>query len=544
VLEEDYYLANFRSLIDFVGDTYHGLLSDAELSWHSAIVRVPEPAQRLYVRLSGRRSSVFRLSKLKYPEIDTIVDAAQTLCDNGLGSTKAPAELSQLLPAFTKPELIKLLGLNEHKRLSRADLEQHIIDCDSVDDINVLQQADRWITVDGLDEYAVFKLCFFGNCYQDMSEFVLTDLGIFTYEQYRIDNQTRVFQTRQQLDAHLQYFACSTAFSDIDLMDVEALLSVSNALPENKMHDPHLARRVDRLRNSIARQLERLDEPQQALSMYKLTDMPPSRERQVRVLMKLSRFNDAMQVCQDMQSAPLSDEELQFVDTITPKLQKQLSIPSPKRHTFRPITTKLNLSAGEARVEVLAREFYEQFGECFYVENALINGVLGLFIWDIIFAPIEGVFYNPFQSAPADFYQKEFCEKRAELLAERFAELSDPLHFSARVWQCYESRQGTMNRLVNWHYLTEALLSLALIRIPTSDWRVLFDRMLRDLRNNTSGFPDLILFPTNGSYELLEIKGPGDTVQKNQKRWMSYFSEFNIPYRVVHIRWANQSLSV
>jgi len=192
-------------------------------------------------------------------------------------------------------------------------------------------------------------------------------------------------------------------------------------------------------------------------------------------------------------------------------------------------------------VESVAREFYSQYGDCFYVENTLINGVLGLFMWDIIFAPVNGVFYNPFQSIPADFYQKEFCENRAALISERFAELDDPLLFSARVWKFYESRNGTMNRLVNWQYMSEELLSLALSRIPVNDWRAFFNRMLKDLRSNTSGFPDLILFPKAGSYELLEIKGPGDAVQKNQRRWMQYFSEHRIAYRVVHVRWSNQS---
>jgi hypothetical protein len=66
---------------------------------------------------------------------------------------------------------------------------------------------------------------------------------------------------------------------------------------------------------------------------------------------------------------------------------------------------------------------------------------------------------------------------------------------------------------------------------------------LRDLRNNTSGFPDLIFFDKHGGYELIEVKGPGDAVQKNQKRWFAYFQSVGVPYRVVHIRWANQPVA-
>lgn len=541
MLEEDYYLANFRSLVVFVEQTYQGLLSEAELRWYNTFMGVSEPSQRLYVRLIGRRASLFRLSKLRYPEIASITDAANELCANKLGVGTQPPELDDLLPAFTKPELIKLLSLTGQRHLSRAEVEKIIVVRAQVSDIEILQQHDAWFNIAGLSEFTVFKLCFFGNCYQDLSEFVLRDLGIFEYEQYRIDKQSRVFQNRQQIDAHLQYFACATMLEQVDHNDADALLGVHQLLPENKNHDVHLTRRVDRLHNSVARQLERLGLFEDALRLYGQSEKPPSRERQVRVLMKVARYQEAMQLSNAMLADPYADEEIQFVETVQPKLYKALNLPPPKNTRFRPLTTKLTLSAGDARVEFIARDFYAQFGECFYVENTLINGVLGLFIWDIIFAPVKGVFYNPFQSAPADFYQPEFLQSRAKLIEDRFAELADPLRFSARVWERFEQSQGIANRLVSWQYLNADVLTLALIRIPVNDWRHLFSRILSDLRNHTSGLPDLILFPKEGSYEMIEIKGPGDTVQKNQRRWMAYFSEHRIPYRVVHISWASHT---
>lgn len=544
MLEENYYLANFLSLLAFVRKTYSGLLNDKEKLWHDEILAAGEAAQRLYVRLSNRRASAFRIGKLRYTEIGSIEEAACELQVRALADTNAPADLADLLPAFTKPELIKLLGLQNQRQVSRAQLEQHVIERQNLLDTQILQQADKWVSVLGLDAYAVYKLCFFGNCYQDMSEFVLRDLGVFNYEQYVIDAQSRVFQSREQLDAHLQYFSCVSAFEQLDQTDTDALLALNTELPPTNANDPHLIRRVDRLRNTIARQLERLDEPQQALSLYRCSAKPPSRERQVRLLMKLDRYADAQQLCDLILAKPVASEESQFVETISPKLHKKLGMTPPKKSTFRPVTSKLTLSSGDARVEMIARDFYAQFGDCFYVENSLVNGVLGLFIWDIIFAPKEGVFYNPFQSAPADFYQPDFTRERSDMLERRFDELRDPLRFSATVWETYESKKGLMNPLVNWQALSEELLSMALIRIPTDDWRVLFERILLDIRNHTSGLPDLILFPRVGSYEMLEIKGPGDAIQKNQRRWMAYFFEHRIPYRVVHIRWAKQASSV
>jgi len=46
------------------------------------------------------------------------------------------------------------------------------------------------------------------------------------------------------------------------------------------------------------------------------------------------------------------------------------------------------------------------------------------------------------------------------------------------------------------------------------------------------------LFPDCGSYQLLEVKGPGDRLQDNQKRWIRAFERFGIPYRVVNVAWS------
>ena len=61
--------------------------------------------------------------------------------------------------------------------------------------------------------------------------------------------------------------------------------------------------------------------------------------------------------------------------------------------------------------------------------------------------------------------------------------------------------------------------------------------MLRDLKQNCSGLPDLIIFE-NDAYRLLEIKGPGDKIQKNQERWFRYFARHAIPAELVNVEYA------
>ncbi|MEK9713927.1 MAG: VRR-NUC domain-containing protein, partial [Thalassolituus sp.] len=77
---------------------------------------------------------------------------------------------------------------------------------------------------------------------------------------------------------------------------------------------------------------------------------------------------------------------------------------------------------------------------------------------------------------------------------------------------------------------------LAISRIPLAHWRACFEFLLKDLRHHRAGLPDLIRFPQEGGYELIEVKGPGDTLQKNQKAWLAEFARAGIPARVLHVK--------
>jgi hypothetical protein len=68
--------------------------------------------------------------------------------------------------------------------------------------------------------------------------------------------------------------------------------------------------------------------------------------------------------------------------------------------------------------------------------------------------------------------------------------------------------------------------------------KLYFERLLRDVKTNRSGLPDLIRFwPAERRYELIEVKGPGDKLQDNQIRWLRYCVSHGMPVRVCHVSW-------
>jgi hypothetical protein len=91
---------------------------------------------------------------------------------------------------------------------------------------------------------------------------------------------------------------------------------------------------------------------------------------------------------------------------------------------------------------------------------------------------------------------------------------------------------------VFWGVLTEPLLRLALECISANHLKLLFVRLMADVKTNRSGFPDLVRFwPGERRYELVEVKGPGDKLQDNQIRWLQYCSDHGIPVSVCHVQW-------
>jgi hypothetical protein len=140
---------------------------------------------------------------------------------------------------------------------------------------------------------------------------------------------------------------------------------------------------------------------------------------------------------------------------------------------YQPEIIELELEHHDS-VEIAVAEFYdlqEDADSCYYVENNLFNGVLGLVIWEVMFAPLPGAFYNPFQYRPADFYEHDFCARRIDLLTQTWESINSNEDIWRVVSARWQQKQGLMNPLVNWQYLDLDLIELALERIDYRHWR-------------------------------------------------------------------------
>ena len=544
-LPQTYYLDNVQTLFAHVGRVYADILDRETLAFLDDFERLEPDARKLCIRLLNRRHDRFRRSKLDYAEITDLDAALDALAAAGFVELDGDIDATELLALFTRAELLACAGDDaDLRKLRRAELEAALLEDASDDYFQRLRAGERLIQLLRGDQYLRCQMLFFGNLNQSMTDFVLRDLGLYQFETYSIDADHRPYRDAVEIEQHWLAYLAESLFELIDREDPSALLELCAALPDDIEPRSPAYRRSERLRYEIARQLERLDELDSALDLYRRCAIPPSRERIARILDRRGEHRQAFDICEQIAADPFDEAELQFAAGFASRLARRHGFDTPPlidelNQHHQPEIVDYELEP-HASVELAVAEHLDARAvdeRCYYLENHLFTGVLGLLIWDAVFAPLPGAFFNPFQYRPSDFYAHDFCDNRHDLLQATWDSLRDNEDILRLVKSRWQQKHGLMNPLVNWQYLDLEIIELALERIAHAHWRAIFERILADLRNNRAGFPDLLHFPADGGYCLVEVKGPGDSLQKNQLRWMQYFARHGIPHRLARVTW-------
>ena len=544
-LAPDYYLTNFRFMLDWVWERYADLLSAEEQGFIQSFKQLERDAQCLLVRLSSRKGPLFRCDKLNYSEIASIDIAAQQLVAAELLQTHTPIDLETLANTLTKPELLALFGQQlTGLKHARKEILMQTLAVELTEQRTWLDWTDNqfgaaWY-LDNKNIISNLLLLFFGNAYQDLTEFVLQDLGLFRYENYPIDHQHRLFKSREELEQYQQLVQLREQL-EMDC-SIDTLIKIAEQLPGICANEK-LQRRRAKLCNQIAYEFERAGEQSIAIALYEQSHLPPARERRIRLLEKQGKYTEAWDLLTLLLEQPLDEQELQVAQRMAPRLAKKLSVNFAKPAPASICTQQLELpkmvdeQGNPLRVEeVVRRSFDSADAPCVYAENVLLGGLFGLWLWPEMFRGIESAFANPFQAAPLDMYQENFVSNRPGI-ATLWA-LLETDQYRAALRHIWNEKQGIANHFVKWSFLSSDLLDIALHSIPARHLKLIFERLLFDIKNNRSGLPDLIQFyPKQNTYRMVEVKGPGDRIQDNQQRWLDYFAQHQIPAEVCYVRW-------
>ncbi|HZX27680.1 MAG TPA: VRR-NUC domain-containing protein [Telluria sp.] len=534
-----YYLDNFHRVLEWIGTRYADLLAEDELAFLRSFPALPQAARALFVRMVMRKGEVFRASRLQYAEIGCPLAAAGPLLDTAWVEHDPVVSLDELFDLLTKAELAGVFRLSAHERGTRKQEQLEALRAaygeprrysawrqDGADDtyrIKVKPLCDR------------LRLIFFGNLRQDWTEFVLSELGIYRFEQVDFSESSRAFRSRRDIDLYLALHACRERFNE-----GAAIEDVLAQLPPDLSDNDWLRGRHAKLLFQFAQHYEKLRDWPNAYALYRDCRFPGARARAVRVLEKDAQYGAAHQLLAEALAQPESDAERQHLLRIAPRLQRKLGLPKAAAPRARVERMDLNLPMPEDDwwVEGVVRDhLHDDAAPVFYVENTLINGLFGLLCWQAVFLSIPGAFFHPFHHAPADLYSADFYPRRAQAFGACFAQL-DSDDYRATIRRNYADKHGIQSPFVTWDYLPEDLLSLALDCIPPLHLRRAFERILADIKANRSGFPDLIQFwPNERRYRMIEVKGPGDRLQDNQLRWIDYCATHDMPVSVCYLQW-------
>ncbi len=528
-LAPDYYLDNFFKLIEHAQTWYADLLTPSEHQWLAEFAQLDKQSQCLLVRFYSRRGEWFRSDKLSYNEIPNIDQCLKRLAKCDFISLNPPLSSQQLAThLLTKPEILSL-----YPSLAKALKKEQLIA--SIPAEEIVESTLLGFDVIQLESAHMIELLltlFFANTHQDLSQFVLDDLGLHKFEKYQLSKERRFFDYREQIEQLLNLSQITQLYIDADRKQLAELEQCYQLIPPAIEHN-YIERKRQHLINDIARDFERIGEYERALELFKTTHLPPTRERQARILDKLDHDEAFSDIVTEMLTHPVDLAECEVATKLEQRVrrkrgEKVARITKPKCHEYR-----LELDLSTQRVELATKDYFEQQGwQVFYAENSFLNGLFGLAFWDVIFAPVEGAFLNAYQYKPLDLYHSDFQEKRQDVINFVFAQMENEelAHLKTR----YREKFNTSNPFVHWAGFEFDLLEAALETIPVPTLIELFKVQLSSLALYRNGMPDLIAFKED-QYRWIEVKGPGDKLQDNQWRWIREFERLNQPFSVCYV---------
>lgn len=548
-----YYLANFRFVLAWVAERHGDLLDAAESAFLAAFAALPEASQALLVRMVMRKGEHFRTSRLRYPEIGDTEAALAPLVEAGLVEGAPELGLAELFRQLRLPELRRALaGEIAAAGLPATTGKAALLEALAPRLTEPRPLAGWWSEApDRVVRLAVMATCdrlrlmFFGNLRQDWAEFVLTELGLQRFERVAITPDSRAFRRRAEVDAYLVLHRLRErleAGEPVSLLQAE--------LPAPLADNAWLAARHRRLCVALGRQAEREGQGESALALYAQAGWPEAghagsveaRIRHLRLQERRGEPTAALALAEPLVAAPASEEEAQALGRLVPRLRRRLGL-APRTLPCEPAPRQWTLALPPGPVEAAVRDhLHDDAAPVHYVENSLLTGLFGLLCWEALFAPLPGAFFHPFHHGPADLYREDFVARRRDRFEACLARLETGEYREA-IRAAWREKHGLANPFVQWGALDEALLERALAGLPADHLRACFERLLGDLRANRAGLPDLIQFLPEAPqgeprYRLIEVKGPGDRLQDNQRRWLGFFQARGMPAVVCHVRWA------
>ena len=228
---------------------------------------------------------------------------------------------------------------------------------------------------------------------------------------------------------------------------------------------------------------------------------------------------------------------------------------------------KYKVEDKELFAEETAMHYYKQNGySAIWSENNYWWHLLGLLFWDVIFAKVTGsvvVSKGKFEEElyigssqfdelfkwtienngmPSDFFTPDFYKNRESLINNRIKELTNS-DINSVLKQSYKKNYGKNFRMIeNWNKFTLEELLVVSQRISNDILLKILERIMKNITENRSGFPDLIVY-NDAEIFMAEVKSEKDKLSEGQKDWHSFVSSLGIKVQLCFINHTDRQIS-
>ncbi|KAM1462965.1 hypothetical protein TB2_046946 [Malus domestica] len=585
------YQENFCVFIHEVLRNNSHLLIDDEKNFMELFTSLADDSQRLFVRLYMRKGPWFRLSSISYPEVTEPEQAVKELSATGytscFGITNelCDDEIKEILHLLTVSELREMLCMlkqNGNRGMRKQDLIASLLSlyidesCTLLPNM-VLDRTGVCVRISSKAEALIWRAerLFFLNGEQDLSAFLLVDLGIVKYPTYKCTVSQQIFSGRDGLLAYEEAIEVAQIIDQaldgsnngivlkcINIADARMSSEVTQFLTSESMAPflscfsaPHVYSKVVLLGISF---LEREHRYSDAIYLLKrLLKCFTCDGRRGYWTLRLSidleqmgYLNESLSVAEN----GLLDQWVRAGSRValqrrvlrlgkpprrwkTPSFAESVKRKIVEVHVQgRPLNSVIGMKSrfygedGEqCGVEQLALQHYAGEGwQGVHSESGIWLTIFGLLMWDIIFSDIPNVFRTRFQIAPLDLQTDSFYLVRKSHMESHLQKIHDGMAEEILITS-WELHEGTSCRGVNWdrHSLSELRAAVTCIGGPCL---ASFCRHLaQDYRSWSSGMPDLLLWRFHGKYKgeakLVEVKGPRDRLSEQQRAWLLLFMD-------------------
>ncbi|TFK36369.1 VRR-NUC domain-containing protein [Crucibulum laeve] len=173
-------------------------------------------------------------------------------------------------------------------------------------------------------------------------------------------------------------------------------------------------------------------------------------------------------------------------------------------------------------VETRALEYYEDQGfKGFHSETRILTTLFALLFWDVIFTDIPGAFETAYQSAPLDMAEDSFYHARKDLIDARLRDIKSGK--AREILEKHDEKYREKNVWcigVRWDMCERCDLVEIVECLGGPSLATICRLFCEDYAGRNSGVPDLIVWNAEKRLcKFVEVKGPGDRPQENQKLW-------------------------